>query len=151
MIVFDEPNISFEYITQKVSSSEKVDVIFVDYIYLMRGRINKLVLGKQEVEEIVSDLKCLTDKLDVPIVVVSQLSRTVDGVTDIILLVDSVRKAGFRERDTDVIIFPYRESYYSNSPDKQGNDWLIIGQSKYGEIGNIPVHWNKEKLIFEDR
>ena len=109
------------------------------------------ISGKKEVEEIVGDLKYLAEKLDVPIVVVSQLSRTVDGVTDKILLADSVRKAGFREQDTDVIIFPYRESYDSNSPDKQGNDWLIIGQSKCGEIGNIPVHWNEEKLIFEDR
>ena len=95
MIVFDEPNISFEYITQKASSSEKVDAIFVDYITLMRGKINQLISGKQEVEEIVGDLKYLAEKLDVPIVVVSQLSRTVDGVTDKILLVDSVRKTGY--------------------------------------------------------
>ena len=150
MIVYDEPNISVEYIMQKATGSEKVDAIFVDYITLMRGRINKLVSGKKEVEEIVGDLKYLAEKLDVPIVVVSQLSRTVDGVTDRLLLVDSVKKAGFREQDTDVIIIPYRESYYLKYPDNNEKDWLIVGQNKYGEIGSIPVHWNEEKLIFED-
>ena len=106
VIVYDEPNQSVEYITQKATGLENIDAIFVDYIQLMRGKNNKLSSCKQEVEEIVSGLKILAEKMNVPIVVVSQLGRNADGVTDESELIASVRKAGFREQDTDWIIFP---------------------------------------------
>ena len=147
VIVYDEPNQSVEYITQKATSAEKVDAIIVDYIHLMRGIKHKLISGKQKVEEIVSGLKHLAEKMNVPVIVVSQLSRNVDGVTDIFPLVDSVRKAGFREQDTDIIIFLYLELFY-NEPE---NYLMILGENKYGEVGIIPVRWNKEKGIFADR
>lgn len=147
VIVYDEPAVNVEYITQKATSSEKIDAIFVDYIQLIQGKNNKLSSCKQEVEEIVSDLKYLAEKTNVPVIVVSQLSRNADGVTDIFPLVDSVRKAGFREQDTDIIIFLYLELFY-NEPE---NYLMILGENKYGEIGIIPVRWNKEKGIFADR
>ena len=106
VIVYDEPAVSVEYITQKATGLEKIDAIFVDYIQLIRGKSNKLSSCKQEVEEIVSGLKLLAEKMNVPIVVVSQLGRNADGVTDESELIASVRKAGFREQDTDWIIFP---------------------------------------------
>ena len=106
VIVYDKPAVSVEYITQKATSLENIDAIFVDYIQLMRGKNNKLSSCKQEVEEIVSGLKLLAEKMNVPIVVVSQLGRNADGVTDESELIASVRKAGFREQDTDWIIFP---------------------------------------------
>lgn len=106
VIVCDEPAVSVEYITQKATDLEKIDAIFVDYIQLMRGKNNKLSFCKQEVEEIVSGLKLLAEKMNVPIVVVSQLGRNADGVTDESELIASVIKAGFREQDTDWIIFP---------------------------------------------
>ncbi len=106
VIVYDEPAVSVEYITQKATGLENIDAIFVDYIQLMRGKNNKLSSCKQEVEEIVSGLKLLAEKMNVPIVVVSQLGRNADSVTDESELIASVRKAGFREQDTDWIIFP---------------------------------------------
>lgn len=102
VIVYDEPNIGVEYITQKAASAEKVDAIFVDYIQLMRGKNNKLCSCRQEVEEIVSGLKQLAVKMNVTMIVVSQLGRNADGG------IDSIRKAGFREQDTDWIILPPR-------------------------------------------
>lgn len=106
VIVYDEPAVSVEYITQKATGLKNIDAIFVDYIQLMRGKNNKLSSCKQEVEEIVSGLKLLAEKMNVPIVVVSQLGRNADSVTDESELIASVRKAGFREQDTDWIIFP---------------------------------------------
>ena len=147
VIVYDEPNQSVEYITQKATSAEKVDAIIVDYIHLMKGIKQKLISGKQEVEEIVRGLKYLAEKMNVPMVVIFHLGRYADGVTDILKLVDSVRKAGFREQDTDIIIILYLGLHY-NEPE---NDLLILGENKFGEIGIIPVHWNKEKWIFADR
>ena len=82
VIVYDEPAVSVEYITQKATGLEKIDAIFVDYIQLMRGKNNKLISSKQDVEEIVSSLEHLAEKMNVPIVVVSQLSRNADGVTE---------------------------------------------------------------------
>ena len=106
VIVYDEPAVSVEYITQKATGLENIDAIFVDYIQLMRGKNNKLISCKQEIEEIVIGLKHLAEKMNVPIVVVSQLGRNADSVTDESELIASVRKAGFREQDTDWIIFP---------------------------------------------
>lgn len=147
VIVYDKPAVSVEYITQKATSLENIDAIFVDYIQLMRGKNNKLSSCKQEVEEIVSGLKLLAEKMNVPIVVVSQLGRNADGVTDESELIASVRKAGFREQDTDIIIFLYPELYF-NEPE---NYLMILGENKYGETAAIPIRWNKEKLIFADR
>ena len=129
VIVCDEPAVSVEYITQKATGLENIDAI------------------KQEVEEIVSGLKLLAEKMNVPIVVVSQLGRNADGVTDESELIASVRKAGFREQDTDIIIFLYPELYF-NEPE---NYLMILGENKYGETAAIPIRWNKEKLIFADR
>ena len=147
VIVCDEPAVSVEYITQKATGLENIDAIFVDYIQLMRGKNNKLSSCKQEVEEIVSGLKLLAEKMNVPIVVVSQLGRNADSVTDESELIASVRKAGFREQDTDIIIFLYPELYF-NEPE---NYLMILGENKYGETAAIPIRWNKEKLIFADR
>ena len=147
VIICDEPNISVEYIAQKATGLEKVEAIFVDYIFLMRGKNNKPITCKQELEKIVCGLKHLAEKMNVPVIVVSQLSRNADAVTDIFPLVDSVRKAGFREQDTDIIIFLYPELYF-NEPE---NYLMILGENKYGETSAIPIRWNKEKLIFADR
>lgn len=140
LIVCDEPNISVDFLTQKVTSAEKVDVIFIDYIQLMQG----------ERSDVISGLKCLAEKMNVPIVVVSMLGRDADGVTDILPLMESVRKAGFREQDADIIIFLHRDSYYAKSADDPENNLLILGENKYGETAIIPVHFNDEKMIFED-
>lgn len=140
LIVCDEPNISVGFLTQKVTSAEKVDVIFIDYIQLMQGERSEVIRG----------LKRLAEKMNVPIVVVSMLGRDADGVTDTLPLMESVRKAGFREQDADIIIFLHRDSYYAKSADDPENDLLILGENKYGETAIIPVHWNKEKMIFED-
>lgn len=150
VIVFDGAGIEVEDISQIATNSKKVDAIFVDYIFLIRGKNNKLISGKQEVDETIRGLKCLAEKMNVPIVVVSTLGREFKGVTDIVPLMESVRNAGYREQDTDVIIFLHRDPYCAMSADKPENNLLILGENKYGETAIIPVHWNKEKMIFED-
>ena len=95
-------------------------------------------------------MKRLAEQMNVPIVIVSMLGRNEDGVTDILPLMESVRKAGFRERETDIIIFLHMESCYEKSAENPENDLIILGENKYGETAIIPVHFNNERMIFED-
>ncbi len=149
----DHANADVPYITGKIHSLAKCDAVFVDYLQLMHStkRKDKRV---QELTEITRDLKLMTKSLNVPVVVCAQLSRSTEGrgkgASYKPQLAD-LREPGSIEQDADIVIFPFRKSYYSEESKLNDKNELIVAKNRYGPTGSIPVHWNLDKLKYEEQ
>ncbi len=141
---------------RRLKRTQGLDVIFVDYLQLVRpssakdNRVN-------EVAEITQGLKAVAKELDIPVVALSQLSRQVEQRDDKRPQLSDLRESGSIEQDADVVMFVYREEYYKEraKPDESDvekiADWskrmeeirgkaeVIIGKQRHGPIGTIDL------------
>ncbi len=109
-------------------------LIMIDYLQLMSGGANS-ENRQLEVSEISRGLKILARELDVPIVALSQLSRTLESRADKRPMLADLRESGSLEQDADVVMFLYRDEVYNrDSPDKASAE-LIIAKHRSGPTG----------------
>lgn len=154
----DHTNADVPYITGKIHSLAKCDAVFVDYLQLMmRGPGWPVWDGGFGA---MRALKALAGSENISVIVTSQLPRP-DALprfyekenclrpilSDLAILSD----VGNPEQFTDVVIFPFRESYYSEEPELKDKNELIVAKNRYGATGSILVHWKPEKMIFEEK
>ncbi|GHU06984.1 replicative DNA helicase [Alphaproteobacteria bacterium] len=124
-------------------------LIIVDYLQLMsgssqRGSDNRV----QEVSEISRGLKLLARELDVPVLALSQLSRSVESRNPQIPMLSDLRESGSIEQDADVVMFLYREDYYDPDTERQHITELIISKHRNGPTGKVELYFHPEQLKF---
>ena len=154
----DTPNITVSDMKAKIRrlnqnpETPNVGVVIVDYIQLMSTgkRSDNRV---QEISEITRNLKIMAKELDVPIIALSQLSRSAekgsgrDGRPQL----SDLRDSGSIEQDADVVLFLYRDAYYNKSEDAdQTLAECIIAKNRHGESGTIPLSWDGAHTRFYD-
>ncbi len=129
---------------RKLAQEDRLDLVIVDYLQLLSGsrhHTNRV----QEVSEISRTLKELARELKIPVVALSQLSRSVETRTDKRPILADLRESGSIEQDADVIVFLYREDYYERDKKETTDDVdIIIAKNRSGAV-NIDGF----KLIFK--
>ena len=138
-------------VTRKLHRTKGIKVIFIDYLQLMNGKGQNRNL---EIGSITGELKELALELNIPIVLLSQLNRGVDARPDKRPLLSDLRDSGSIEQDADVIMFLYRESYYSKDIHNCGFNRhmteLNLAKNRDGSTGIVNISWQPECVKFSD-
>ena len=127
----------------------KLGLIVIDYLQLMSGS-GRSDNRASELGEISRSLKGLAKDLQVPIIALSQLSRTVEQRTDKRPMMSDLRESGAIEQDADLIMFMYRDEYYNAESQFKGMAECIIGKNRNGPTGKVILTWMGQFTKFDN-
>ncbi len=133
---------------RRLQSEHDLGLIVIDYLQLMSGRSSSSDNRVQEVSEISRGLKGLARELNVPVVALSQLSRSVESRSPQIPQLADLRESGSIEQDADVVIFIYREEYYNKDTERTGLADILIKKHRNGPTGELELYWHPKQLQF---
>lgn len=151
MYIDDTPGITVTEMRAKarrLSYKQKPGLIVVDYLQLMSGTGRDSGNRVQEVSEISRGLKILARELDVPVIALSQLSRSVESRHPQIPQLSDLRESGSIEQDADIVSFLYREEYYNPETDKKHITDLIIAKFRNGPTGKVELYFKPDNQKF---
>lgn len=133
---------------RRLSQTVGLDLIVLDYIQLMQGA--KAENRVQEVSAISRGLKVLAKELNVPILALSQLSRATELRAEKKPQLSDLRDSGSLEQDADIVMFLYREEYYSHDEADANIAELNIAKNRNGETKTMQLYFGKETQLFGD-
>ncbi|HIN85689.1 MAG TPA: replicative DNA helicase, partial [Myxococcales bacterium] len=137
----DTPAISISELRQRARRLKlqgRCDLLVIDYLQLMRAS-PKIVSREQQISEISRGLKALAKELNIPVVALSQLNRSLESRTDKRPMLSDLRESGAIEQDADVIMFVYRDEYYNLDSEDKGLAEIIVGKQRNGPTGVAKV------------
>lgn len=137
----------------KLRRLKDVDLVVIDYLQLMGStlRTENLV---QIVGENTRSLKSMAKELNVPVILLSQLSRASEQRAEHRPMLSDLRDSGSIEQDADIVLFLYRESYYKDKDGKDKDDAdlnsgeCIVAKNRHGETNTVKLHWQGEFMRF---
>lgn len=133
---------------RRAAHEQPLGLIIVDYLQLMQGSGRGDGNRVQEVSEISRGLKLLARELNVPVIAISQLSRSVESRSPQIPQLADLRESGSIEQDADIVMFIYREAYYNPDTDRGNITDLIIAKHRNGPTGKVELYFHPERLRF---
>lgn len=154
--------------SRRLKRTHGLDVIFVDYLQLLRPASSRSDGRVQEISEITQGLKAIAKELAIPVVALSQLSRQVESREDKRPQLSDLRESGSIEQDADVVMFVFREEYYKEREKPGEHDtesmmkWqdemqalegkaeVIIGKQRHGPIGTVDLAFEGRFTRFSD-
>ena len=135
--------------SRRAAHDQPLGLIIVDYLQLMQANGNHSGNRVQEVSEISRGLKLIARELNVPLIALSQLSRSVESRTPPIPQLADLRESGSIEQDADIVSFIYRPGYYEpDNPEVQNITDLIIAKHRNGPTGKVQLYFHPERLRF---
>ena len=134
---------------RRLKAEHGLDLIAIDYLQLIQapGRVENRTLA---VAEMTRSLKILARELNVPIVVLSQLSRATEGRSDKRPMLSDLRESGSIEQDADIVMFLYREDYYNQDTENANITELSIAKHRNGATDTVKLYFQKEYTRFRD-
>ncbi len=135
---------------RRAAHENELGLIIIDYLQLMQGSGSSQAQGNrvQEVSEISRGLKLLARELNVPVIALSQLSRSVESRQPQIPQLADLRESGSIEQDADIVMFIYREAYYNPETERENVTDLILAKHRHGPTGTVELYFHPERLRF---
>ena len=160
IFVDDTPAISIFELRAKARrlvQTHKIQAIIIDYLQLMTAGVNMKGNREQEVSTISRSLKALAKDLEIPIIALSQLNRSVEtrSTVDKRPQLSDLRESGAIEQDADLVLFIHRPEYYGLVEDKEGTvrtgqAEIIIAKHRNGAVGSCWLRFRQEFAKFSD-
>lgn len=150
IFIDDSPGITVSDMRTKArreAHQHPLGLIIVDYLQLMSGGSKFGDGGNrvQEISEISRGLKGIARELNVPLIALSQLSRSVESRNPQIPQLSDLRESGSIEQDADVVAFLYREEYYNPESERKNIMDVLIKKHRNGPVANIELYFDREK------
>jgi replicative DNA helicase len=151
LYIDDSPGITVSEMRTKArreAHKHDLGLIIVDYLQLMSGGSKFAGTNNrvQEVSEISRGLKLIAREMDVPVIALSQLSRSVESRSPQIPQLSDLRESGSIEQDADVVMFLYRDDYYNPDTSEKPNVLdIIISKHRNGPTGTVELYFDREK------
>lgn len=148
----DTPGLTISDLRTKArreAHSRPLGLIIVDYLQLMSGgsRFGSSDNRVQEISEISRGLKMVARELNVPLIALSQLSRSVESRSPQIPQLSDLRESGSIEQDADVVAFLYREDYYNPETDRKSIMDVLIKKHRHGPVGNVELFFDRDRQL----
>lgn len=154
ILIDDTPSLSvmqIRSIARRLQAEHGMDILFIDYVQLIQptGSGDNVV---QQFTEISHGLKALARELNIPVVALSQLNRSVDNRESQIPKISDLRETGSWEQDADVVLLIYRKDRTRTDPSLEDENTasIIIAKHRNGPIGTIDVKFDPERVTFRE-
>lgn len=144
----DSAGITVAEMKAKLRRLKNLGLVVIDYLQLMSGGTNT-TNRVQEISTMTRNLKILAKELNVPVVLLSQLSRAAEQRQGHRPMLSDLRDSGSIEQDADIVMFLYREGYYEEDIEDKSVAQIIVAKNRHGETGDIDVRWIGEYTKFE--
>jgi len=153
LFIDDTPNISIIEMRKKIKKirfeQQKLGLIIIDYLQLMENS-NKNENRVQELSQITRGLKNIAREFNVPVIVLSQLSRNVENRINKRPILSDLRESGSIEQDADLVLMLYRDEYYNVETTEPNITELIISKHRNGPIGTAKIFFEGEYTKFKN-
>lgn len=126
--------------SRRIKREKGLDLIIVDYLQLISSSGNK-ASRREEIDSISKSLKAMAKELDVPVVVISSLSRATEQRQNKRPILSDLRESGQIEYDADLVMFVHREEYYNPTDENKGEAEIIIAKQRNGQLGIVKLGW----------
>jgi len=157
MLINDKSGINIIYIRSIIRRmvAQGAEMIFVDYLQLIKGSKEYRGNREAEISEVSRELKSLAKEFNVPIMALSQLSRESEKRKDKTPMLSDLRESGAIEQDADVVMFIHRPEYYGETQDEYGKDlagiaMIIFAKQRNGPLDTVLMNFDGETTSFEE-
>ena len=145
----DTGSITVQQMKAKLRRVKNLGLVVIDYLQLM-GSTSRSDNRVTVISEITRQLKLMAKELDVPVILLSQLSRNVENRTDKHPMMSDLRESGSIEQDADIILFLYRDAYYNKDSQQQNISECIVAKNRHGETGTVQMIWDGQFTRFSN-
>jgi replicative DNA helicase len=133
--------------TRRLRQEKGLGLVVIDYLQLMTGK-ERRENRQQEISGMTRSLKIMAKEIDVPVMVLSQLSRASEKRDDKRPMLSDLRESGAIEQDADVVLFLHRENYYNREADATSE--IIVAKQRSGPTGTVYVGWKGDQTRFTE-
>ncbi len=150
LYIDDSPGLSVRQVRAKarrLKAEKGLGLVIIDYLQLMQGSARP-ENRQQEIADISRSLKSLAKDLEVPVLALAQLSRSVEQRDKKRPIMSDLRESGSLEQDADIVMFIYREEYYKPDTEKRGIAEIIVAKQRNGPTGAVELAFLKEYTRF---